>query len=583
MDLNKYVCDKIVDDEKYYLFFDEIQKVSEWEKVINSLKATMNVSIFVTGSNSDLLSGELATYLLGRYVSFKIQPFTFSEVCNLKNANENDYENLFRNYIILGGMTQRLRFDEEKQIRTYLSDVYDSIVVKDIISRFIISDIDLFNRVIEYIMTNLSQTFSAENLVKYFKENDDRSVSKDTIYNYLEYMCRGFLIHKVDRYDVRGKRILTGKYKYYLTDLGLGQILNTTKKEQLGAYLENIVYNELIYRGYDVKVGTLDKGEIDFIATKYGEKIYIQVAYVSADENVIERKFGAYMNIQDNYPKYVLTTDKFDFSHEGIIHKNIIDWLLEKLFDLYFGGFMYQAYLNKIKDKNDRFLLSTTLDKYRQFIKNNKSISTSFLNEYEYKFLVNSLFYLKIPYNSYRVNEYCDKYIIYFGEYLDFVHVYKISDIFTHSEILGTLFSVGYTYDKIGDIIIDDDCCYVTNLSKYDHLLDEIKMISNKPVKFIRIDNFTVNRDKYIVKNIIVPSLRLDVIVSKLCNLSRGKASELINSKKILVNYKEVNSVSFQLKYDDILSIRGYGKYKIGNCYLKTKKDNVLLTINQYS
>lgn len=244
---------------------------------------------------------------------------------------------------------------------------------------------------------------------------------------------------------------------------------------------------------------------------------------------------------------------------------------------------MYQTYLNKIKDKNDRLLLSTTLDKYRQFSKNNKSISTSFLNEYEYKFLCNSLTYLKIPYNSYKVNEYCDKFIIYFGEYLDFVHVYKINGIFTHYEILGTLFSTGYTYDKIGDIIIDKNCCYIINLSKYDHLLDEVKMISNKPIKLIRIDDFTVNRDKYIIKNIIIPSLRLDVIVSKLCNLSRGKANDAINSKKILVNYKEINNTSYLLKYDDILSIRGYGKYRIGEEQIKTKKDNILLTIYQYN
>ena len=244
---------------------------------------------------------------------------------------------------------------------------------------------------------------------------------------------------------------------------------------------------------------------------------------------------------------------------------------------------MYQEYLNRIKDKSDRLLLSTTLDKYRQFSKNNKSLSTSFLNEYEYKFLCNSLNFLKIPYNSYKVNDYCDKHIIYFGEYLDFVHVYKINDIFTHSEILGTLFSIGYTYDKIGDIIIANSCCYLTNLTKYDHLLDEVKMISKKLVKLIKIDNFTVDKDKYIIKNIIIPSLRLDVIVSKLCNLSRGKSCELINSKKILVNYKEINNTSYILKNDDILSIRGYGKYRISEKQIKTKKDNILLTIYEYN
>lgn len=230
-----------------------------WEKAINSFKATLNVSIFITGSNSDLLSGEFSTLLSGRYVSFKIQPFTFKEVCKLKNVKESDYDSLFKDYIIWGGMPQRYRFSNERQIRTYLSDVYDSIIMKDIIKRFKINDIDLFNRIVEYIMTTLSQTFSVESLVKYFKEQDNRNVAKDTIYNYLDYMCRAHLINRVDRYDVRGKRILTGKYKYYLTDLGLGQVMNTSKKE-LGAYLEDIVYNELIYRGYDVKVGTFEKG-----------------------------------------------------------------------------------------------------------------------------------------------------------------------------------------------------------------------------------------------------------------------------------------------------------------------------------
>ncbi len=327
--LNKYIKDKIKDKDKYYLFFDEIQNINSWEKTINSFKATLNVSIFITGSNSDLLSGELATLLSGRYVSFKIYPFTFKEVCELKKADKTEYENLFKDYITWGGLPQRFIFETEKEIRTYLTDIYDSIVMKDIIKRFKINDIDLFNRILEYIMTTTSQTFSADNLVKYFSEHDNRNVAKDTIYNYLEYMCRGNLINKVDRYDIRGKRILNGKYKYYLTDLGLGQIMNTSKKEQLGAYLETIVYNELIFRGYDVKIGTFENGEIDFICLKDREKIYIQVAYILADESVIEREFNIYSTIEDNYPKYVITMDKFDFSQDGIIHKNIIDWLLE--------------------------------------------------------------------------------------------------------------------------------------------------------------------------------------------------------------------------------------------------------------
>ena len=201
--------------------------------------------------------------------------------------------------------------------------------IKDIITRFGIKDLDLFNRIVEYIVTTPSQNFSAESLSEYFTNKDKREVSKITLYNYLEYMTKAMMISKADRYDVRGKRILNGKYKYYLTDLGIGQIKNVGKRPQLGAYLENIVYNELISRGYDVKVGNLEKSEIDFIATRFKEKIYIQVAYLLVDDKVIDREFGAYMGIEDNYPKYVLSMDRHDFSQDGIIHKNVIDWLLE--------------------------------------------------------------------------------------------------------------------------------------------------------------------------------------------------------------------------------------------------------------
>lgn len=330
MGLHNYIKEKITNKEKYYLFFDEIQRVKDWEKSINSFKSSKNVSVFITGSNSDLLSGELATHLAGRYVSFKIYPLTFSEVCELKNLHKkNEIEDAFNDYITWGGMPQRFMMTDELQTKTYLSDIYDSIVVKDIIARFGIKDLDLFNRIVEYIVTTPSQNFSAESLSNYFANKDDREVSKITLYNYLEYMTKAMLINKADRYDVRGKRILNGKYKYYLTDLGIGQVKNIGKRQQLGAYLENIVYNELISRGYDVKIGNLEKGEIDFIATKFKEKIYIQVAYILADDSVIDREFGAYKGIEDNYPKYVLTMDKHDFSQDGIIHKNVIDWLLE--------------------------------------------------------------------------------------------------------------------------------------------------------------------------------------------------------------------------------------------------------------
>ena len=330
---NEYVEKKIVNSKKYYLFFDEIQNVDGWEKVVNSFKAKYNdkVSIFITGSNSDLLSGELATHIAGRYVSFKIYPFTFDEVCELKgilDKNKYELENEFNDFIIWGGMPQRFMMNDTQQVRTYLSDIYNSVVMKDIIDRFKIKDLDLFNKILTYIVTTPAQTFSADNLSNYLL-NDNIEVSKITIYNYLEYMCRALLINKCERYDIRGKRILNGKYKYYLTDLGLGQVVNNERKKQMGAYLENIVYNELISRGYDVKVGTFENGEVDFIATRFEEKVYFQVTYHLYDE-IIDREFGIFNNISDNYPKYVISTDTFDFSQNGIIHKNIIDWLLNK-------------------------------------------------------------------------------------------------------------------------------------------------------------------------------------------------------------------------------------------------------------
>ena len=328
--LHTYVKNKIIDKKKYYIFFDEIQNVNKWEKVVNSLRATQNTSIFITGSNSDLLSSDLATHIAGRYVSFKITPFTFKEVCELLNIKDkSDIEKEFLNYIKWGGLPQRFMQTDDMSKKTYLNDIYDSIIVKDIVQRFGIKNIDLLNRIATYILTTPSQIFSPESLKKYF-ESTSRGVSLETLYNYLDYFVRANLISKASRYDIRGKRILTGKYKYYLTDLGFTHILSENKKVQIGAYLENVVYNELIARGYKVNIGHIENGKIDFIATRFEEKIYLQVAYLLDNENVVEREFNAYKNIDDNYPKYVITMDKFDFSQNGIIHKNIIDWLLNE-------------------------------------------------------------------------------------------------------------------------------------------------------------------------------------------------------------------------------------------------------------
>ncbi len=330
LDLNDYVNEKIVDDKKYYLFFDEIQMVDDWEKAINSFKATLNVSIFITGSDSKLLSGEFATLLSGRYVSFKVFPFSFKEVIDLKELTDiRDIEDAFNDYILWGGLPQRFDFGSQDAMISYLSDVFNSIVLKDIVKRNNIKNIDLFERVMEYLVTNPSQSFSPANMMNEFSK-ENIPVSSKTIYECLNYATSAMLMEKISAYDIRGKKILSRKDKYYLTDLGLGQILNTNKKAQYGAYLENIVYNELRYRGYEVSIGNNDGREIDFIATKHNIKEYYQVSYTLADENTERREFNAFDNINDNYPKYVISTDKLDYSQNGIIHKNIIDWLLNK-------------------------------------------------------------------------------------------------------------------------------------------------------------------------------------------------------------------------------------------------------------
>lgn len=330
LELNDCVTSYIKDKNKYYIFLDEIQQVDKWEKAIVSFKATLNTSIFITGSNSKLLSGELSTLLSGRYVSFKIAPFNFKEVVELKKLKtKEEIKKEFLKYILWGGMPQRFEFQNEESMKTFLKDIFDSIVLKDIVKRYNIKNVALFERIMEYLVTNPSQVFSAKNMLNEF-EKENIPVSSKTVYECLDYAETSMLMIKASQYDIRGKRILSRKDKYYLTDLGLGQILNTNKKAQYGAYLENIVFNELIYRGYDVSVGNNNGKEIDFVATKYNQKEYYQVCYYLSDDKIIDREFGAYDNINDNYPKYVISMDELDFSQNGIIHKNIIDWLLQE-------------------------------------------------------------------------------------------------------------------------------------------------------------------------------------------------------------------------------------------------------------
>ncbi len=327
MSLYKYINNLIIDEQKYYLFFDEIQNVMNFEKAINSFRL-LNTSIFITGSNANLLSGELATLLSGRYVSFKILPFTFAEVLEIRRIKDADDEVLM-DYIRWGGMPQRFSINTDNELKVFFSDLYDSIVLKDIVTRYKIQNVSLLNKIIDYLSINMSQIFSGTSIVNFLK-SEQRDCSKESLYNYLSFIINSCIMNKVSRYDIQGKKVLSTLEKYYLADVSLARVHST--KMDIGASLENIVYNELLNRGYEVYIGILKNAEIDFIAQKGNEKIYLQVCYLLASDETVAREFGVYDSVKDNYPKYVLSLDKFDFSQNGIIHKNLIDWLLEKDF-----------------------------------------------------------------------------------------------------------------------------------------------------------------------------------------------------------------------------------------------------------
>ena len=330
--LNKYIKDKIVDKNMYYVFFDEIQNVENFEKVINSLRASLeNISIFITGSNSKLLSDELSTVLSGRYVSFLINPLSYREYADLTLKDGQD-ENTFWDYVKWGGLPNVTDFDNEDNIKNYLYSVFDSIILRDVVDRLGLKDVSLFNLILQYIVDTTGREFSFKNIMVFLK-NEGREVSSETLYNYIDALCKALIIKKVYRYDIHGKAILKTLNKYYMTDLGISQIKNNNFEINKSFALENVIYNDLIVRGYDVYIGKTRNGEIDFIAKKYEKQIYVQVAYKLDSEKVIEREFGAYKNINDDFSKYVVSLDKEDFSRNGIKHVNMIDWLLENEID----------------------------------------------------------------------------------------------------------------------------------------------------------------------------------------------------------------------------------------------------------
>ena len=329
--LHDEITEKAADiDGKVYLFFDEIQEVKDWEKCINSFRVSLNCDIYITASNAKLLSGELATYLGGRYVEFIIYPFSFAEFMELYKTITPDepIQKCFQKYILSGGMPYlaNIRYMDEPS-KQYLHDLFNSVQLKDIVKRNKIRDVDLLERIIAYITANVGTTFSAASLSKFLK-NEQRTVAPETILNYIKYCCDAYLFYQVKREDLQGKQILASNEKYYIADHGIREAVFGGNMKEINLTLENIVYLELLRRGYEVTVGRTGDKEIDFVCHKRDEKLYVQVTYLLASDETIRREFGVYNNIRDNFPKYVVSLDEFDMSRNGIKHRNIRDFLL---------------------------------------------------------------------------------------------------------------------------------------------------------------------------------------------------------------------------------------------------------------
>ena len=334
--LYKHIIEKTSDKKgKIYILLDEIQEVKGWEKAINSFLVDLDVDIYITGSNANLLSSELATYIAGRYVEIKIYPLSFQEYIDF--VSENNKENplsldeYFTQYLNFGGLPGIHIFNYNKEeIYQYLVDVYNSILLRDVIARNNIRDIELLERVVLYIMDNIGNIFSAKSISDFLK-NQGRKLSVETIYNYLKALENAFIISKVQRYDIKGKNILETQEKYYLSDLGFRHAKLGYQSNDISGYLENIVFLELLRRKYKVNIGKQDNKEIDFVANLRDENLYLQVTYLLASLETIEREFSPLKSIKDNYPKMVLSMDSLPESNiEGIKRKRIIDFLLER-------------------------------------------------------------------------------------------------------------------------------------------------------------------------------------------------------------------------------------------------------------
>lgn len=331
-DLHTYVKDKFSNIAgSKYLFVDEIQEITEWEKAITSLFASEDIDIYITGSNAHLLSSEIATLISGRYIEFSLYSLGFDEFLQFRGNKRSDYETEFLKYLKYGGFPAIHHFDlNEEIIYHYISSIYNTILLKDVITRNNIRNVPRLENVIQYIFHNIGNIFSSKKVSDYLK-SQKLKVGIDTVQNYLSYLLSSFMIYKVPRFDIKSKRLLEIYEKYYLGNIGLRHALLGYRESDISAILENIVFLELKRRGYNVFIGKYDNYEIDFIAEKEKQKIYFQVTYLLSSPVVIEREFSTLLRINDNYPKYVISMDKaFGEDFEGIRRLNIIDFLLKK-------------------------------------------------------------------------------------------------------------------------------------------------------------------------------------------------------------------------------------------------------------
>lgn len=330
--LDNYIKEHIKDKKKYYIFLDEIQNVSEFEKAIESIFTSQKVSIFITGSNSKLLSGELATLLTGRTVEFELRPFTFYEYYKFSQINKIDFDNdkRFNDYIKWGGFPLRFDYYDDDSKNKYLNNLYNSIIDKDILGRYEIRNKNIFKRIANYFMINPGKLLSIENISNFIGANEEEKISQRTIYNYFDYLSLAYLIRPIKKYNINGKNELKNVDKYYIVDTGFSYIKTNKIDFNETFLLENIIYNELLYQGYEVFVGKTYKSEVDFVAIKNQKKFFIQVTYLLASKDTIDREFSAFDPISDASQKIIMSLDNMDFSRDGIKHINIIKFLLHK-------------------------------------------------------------------------------------------------------------------------------------------------------------------------------------------------------------------------------------------------------------